>query len=168
MNITLIGNPGSGKSYIGKILAKNLTYDFVDIDITIEEKYNNTLQNIVDMLGEKGFLEEESNQTLSVTGDKNTIISPGGSIVYSEAAMIHLKNISKIVYLDTPFQSVVSRIDIKNRGIVGLGKKSFKEIFLERDMLYRKYADIIIQGEVDADIIVENIKQQLSRDLVFK
>jgi shikimate kinase len=168
MNITLIGNPGSGKSYIGKILAKNLTYDFVDIDITIEEKYNNTLQNIVDMLGEKEFLEEESNQTLSVTGDKNTIISPGGSIVYSEAAMIHLKNISKIVYLDTPFQSVVSRINIKNRGIVGLGKKSFKEIFLERDMLYRKYADIVIQGEVDADIIVENIKQQLSRDLVFK
>jgi shikimate kinase len=164
----LIGNPGSGKSYIGKILAKNLTYDFVDIDITIEEKYNNTLQNIVDMLGEKEFLEEESNQTLSVTGDKNTIITPGGSIVYSEAAMIHLKNISKIVYLDTPFQSVVSRINIKNRGIVGLGKKSFKEIFLERDMLYRKYADIVIQGEVDADIIVENIKQQLSRDLVFK
>ena len=55
MNITLIGMAGSGKSLVGKILAKKLHYEFIDVDKIIQKKTESRLQTIVDKFGEKRF-----------------------------------------------------------------------------------------------------------------
>ncbi|RLG14690.1 MAG: hypothetical protein DRN66_01430, partial [Candidatus Nanohalarchaeota archaeon] len=87
MNITLIGMAGVGKSFIGKHLAERLNCTFVDIDEVIEKKTSLTLQQIIDTHGEEEFLKIEERAILRLNGFNNSIISPGGSIIYSKKAM---------------------------------------------------------------------------------
>lgn len=151
MNITFIGMAGAGKSVVGIELAKQLGYNFIDIDSVIEEKYRKTPQELIDELGDEKFLEIESKEVLNMNVDK-TVISPGGSIVYVPEAMEHLKNISKIIYLEVPFEVLEQRISINQRGVIGVKEKSLREVFEQRVSLYEKYADIKIPYEEDADI----------------
>ena len=96
-NITLIGLPAVGKSTIGVLLAKAAGYDFVDVDIVIQHETGKRLEEIIAERGTEGFLklEEEINATLDVT---HSVIAPGGSVIYGERAMKHLKEIGRVVY----------------------------------------------------------------------
>ena len=98
-NITLIGMPASGKSSVGVVLAKRLGMNFVDVDIVIQEKYGMKLKEIIEKYGDDGFrkIEDEVNASINV---QNSIISPGGSVIYGEKAMKHLGKISNIIYLE--------------------------------------------------------------------
>lgn len=146
MNITLIGMAGVGKSTIGKTLAKRLNYTFIDVDSLIKQKTGMSLQALIDNQGDSALLRFEEEAVMGLKQVDNCIISPGGSVVYSEKAMRHLKGISKIVFLDAPFRSIVKRIpNARKRGIVGLRDRSLKELFEERLVLYNKYSDISIK-----------------------
>lgn len=143
-NITLIGMPASGKSSVGVVLAKRLGKKFVDTDIVIQEKYGKTLKELIEEHGDKGFreIEDEVNATLDVN---NSIISPGGSVVYGEKAMKHLKEISVIIYLELSYTAIKSRLgDLRERGITLKEGQSLKDLYLERVPLYEKYADITV------------------------
>lgn len=142
MNITLIGMAGVGKSSIGKILAKELGYRFIDVDDLIMEKTGKTIQQLLES-NELLKLEEEYVLELKVN---NTVISPGGSIVYSEKAMNYLKKISKIIFLKDSLENIQKKIKNKEtRGIVGLKEKGLRKVFDEREHLYMKYSDAIIE-----------------------
>ena len=65
-SISLIGMAGAGKTTAGKSLAKLLNYDFIDGDIKIEEKINQTIQNYLDQYGRKAFTKIEEEVLLSV------------------------------------------------------------------------------------------------------
>lgn len=146
MNITLIGMAGVGKSTIGKVLAKRLGCTFIDVDSLIREKTGMPLQTLIDTRGDLALirLEEETVLGLKLKGD--SIISPGGSVVYSEKAMNFLKENSTIVYLDASFRNIIKRIrNPGQRGLVGFKDKSLRELFEERLVLYRKYADITVR-----------------------
>ncbi len=146
MNITLIGMAGAGKSTIGKALAKRLNYTFIDVDRLITEKTGMPLQDLIDKQGDSALIRFEEEAILGLGQLDNCIISPGGSVIYSRDAMRHLKEISKIVFLDAPFRSIVRRIpNARKRGIVGLRDRSLKELFEERLVLYNKYADFSIK-----------------------
>ncbi|MBD3310838.1 AAA family ATPase [Candidatus Woesearchaeota archaeon] len=144
MNITLIGMPGVGKSVVGKELAEKLGYTFLDLDELIEEKTKLKLQEIIDRLGDKRFMEIEEKTILGLGDIDNCIISPGGSMVYSSKAMDFLKKSSIIIFLDLPLKNIREQItDLSTRGIVGL-EKGLEQLFRERVPLYRRYADITI------------------------
>ncbi len=160
MNITLIGMAGAGKSTIGKALAKRLNYTFIDVDSLITQKTGMPLQSLIDKQGDSALLRLEEEAIVGFEQVDNCIISPGGSVVYSEEAMRHLKGISKIVFLDAPFRSIVKRIpNARKRGIVGLRDRSLKELFEERLVLYNKYADfsVKIRGRENVQGLVERI-----------
>ena len=143
-NITLIGMPASGKSSVGVVLAKRLGKKFVDTDIVIQEKYGKLLKDLIEEHGDDGFreIEDEVNATLDVS---NSIISPGGSVVYGERAMKHLKEISVIIYLELSYTAIKSRLgDLRERGITLKDGQTLKDLYLERTPLYKKYADITI------------------------
>jgi len=143
-NITLIGMPASGKSTVGVLLAKRLGYSFVDADIVIQEKEGRLLKEIIEAEGMEGFLkvEERINRALEV---KRSVIAPGGSVVYGESAMEHLKAISTVVYLELDYQEVKSRLgDLKDRGVALKDGMSLEDMYRERVPLYEKYADITI------------------------
>ena len=141
-NITLIGMPASGKSSVGVVLAKRLGKRFVDTDIVIQEKYGKLLKELIEEHGDDGFreIEDEVNASLDVT---DSIISPGGSVVYGEKAMEHLKEISVVIYLELSYTAIKSRLgDLRERGITLKEGQTLKDLYLERTPLYEKYADI--------------------------
>jgi shikimate kinase len=157
MNITLIGMAGAGKSTIGKKLAAALNYKFIDIDKLIEQKAKQKLADIILNKGEKIFKDIEEKAVLGLKNINDAIISPGGSIIYSEKVMQFLKKISVVVFLDVPFESIQKRLTGERiKCIIGIKKKNLRELFEERLALYKKYADIIVEP-TDIDYAVSEI-----------
>jgi shikimate kinase len=145
--ITLVGMPGSGKSTAGKTLAKKLGWNFIDLDIYIKEKTGRGHEIILDKDGEKALLALEEKLTLEI--DMNRVVfSPGGSIIYSPAAMKKLKKETLVVYLEAPQAVVEKRLSgiIHGRGIVGLKEKGITRLFKERKRVYEKAADLAVKS----------------------
>ncbi|MCI8743358.1 MAG: shikimate kinase [Lachnospiraceae bacterium] len=143
-NITLIGMPASGKSTVGVLLAKRLGFSFVDVDIVIQEKTGRLLKEIIAQEGTEGFLriEDRINQELDV---RRSVIAPGGSVIYGEQAMAHLKEISTVVYLRLSYQSVRRRLgNLKDRGVALKDGMTLRDLYNERIPLYERYADITV------------------------
>jgi len=143
-NIVLIGMPGVGKSTVGVILAKVLGYQFVDSDLVIQKEEGKLLKDIIAEVGPEGFIEVENriNASLKV---ENSVVATGGSVVYGQAAMEHLKEIGTIVYLSLPYREIERRLsDIKGRGVVLREGQTLRDLYEERTLLYEKYADIQI------------------------
>lgn len=145
-NIVLIGMPGTGKSTVGILLAKALGKDFVDSDILIQVREGKTLQQIMDENDYLHLRDIEESVLTSIDGH-HLVIATGGSAVYSEAAMNHLRHHGIIIYLDTPLPELRQRItDYDTRGIARRPDQSFEELYAERTALYRRYADITLNG----------------------
>lgn len=146
-NVTLIGMPGSGKSTIGVVLAKILRYQFLDSDLLIQNEENRTLAEIIEQEGPERFKEIENrvNASIDVT---DTVISPGGSVIYCEEAMEHLKAIGKVVYLKLSVESLSQRLgNLKGRGVLLKDGQSLQDLYEERVPLYEKYADYVVDEE---------------------
>ena len=158
-NITLIGMPGAGKSTVGIILAKNLSYNFLDTDILIQINQQSPLQKILDEYGYMKLREIEEEEICKVNIE-NAIISTGGSAVYSQKAMEHLAKNSTIIFLDVSYAEINRRIkNFTTRGIAKSEDQTFEELFEERGKLYRKYAHITIQcDEYDQDEVADKIE----------
>jgi shikimate kinase len=163
MNVTLIGMSGVGKSRIGQLLAQKLHYSFIDIDRIIEESSCMKLQELINCLGDGKFIEAEERAILSIGSVKATVISPGGSAIYSERAMKFLKGISTVVFLNASLHEIRGRTpDFSQRGIVGLKEKGLELLFEERLPLYKKYSDVVIDIENPNDeLIVDMLIERL-------
>jgi len=159
-NLTLIGMPGSGKSTIGVILAKNLGLGFIDTDVLIQINRQKPLQQIIDEHDHLYLRAVEEEEILKIN-IKNHVIATGGSVVYSEKAMSHLLGISKIIYLDVNFEEIKKRIrNFETRGIAKSKNQSFRELFEERQILYKKYAEITVNcNESDQEELALQIAQ---------
>jgi shikimate kinase len=161
-NIVLIGMPGVGKSTIGVVLAKVLGYQFVDADLVIQEQTGQLLHEIITEKGTDGFLkvEEEINRGIEA---HHAIIATGGSVVYGESAMQHLREIGTILYLSLPFEELEQRLgDIKGRGVVLRDGQTLRDLYEERTPLYERYADITI------DETGCNVEQTIERILEWQ
>ena len=143
-NIVLIGMPGVGKSTIGVILAKILAYHFLDSDLVIQEREGKRLHEIISEVGTDGFLKIENDVNASLQADK-TIIATGGSAVYGEEAMLHFKEIGKIVYLKADYETIRKRLgNLEKRGVALKPGQTLKDLYDERTVLYEKYADVVV------------------------
>ena len=146
-NVILIGMPGVGKSTIGVILAKKLGYEFVDSDLLIQSKEKRLLKEIIAEEGLDGFLEIEADVNASVDIE-NVVLATGGSVVYKERAMKHLKEIGTVVYLKVSYEELEKRLgNLKDRGVALKEGQTLKDLCDERCPLYEKYADIIVDEE---------------------
>lgn len=143
--VTLIGMPGAGKSTIGKMLAKQIGFKFVDLDILIKEKEGRSQADILEKDGADALLSAEEKHTMDLDLGK-TVFSPGGSIIYSPEAMEKLKNETRVIYLELPLKDIKKRLgkNIFTRGIVGLKEKGIDDLFAERIPLYKSFANHII------------------------
>jgi shikimate kinase len=147
--ITLIGMPTSGKSTIGKIIAKKLGWDFIDLDDLIKEKTGKSYDEILDQEGEKKLLDLENKYTLGLdfVNSRGLIFSPGGSIIYSPKAIERIKKETRVIHIETPFHEIEKRLKERSikGGIVGLKEKGLKKLFEERNLVYVKIADNTIK-----------------------
>ena len=95
-NVTLIGMPGSGKSTVGVVLAKVLGCHFVDSDLVIQEQTGKLLHELITEYGDEGFLKIENKVNAGLQVERS-VIATGGSAVFGEEAMEHLREISTVV-----------------------------------------------------------------------
>lgn len=143
-NVILIGMPGSGKSTAGVVLAKKLGYRFLDSDLVIQEKTGKLLHQLIEELGEAGFLALENEINSSILAQK-TVIATGGSAVYGKEAMKHLSEMGQVVYLKLPYEELRERLgDLHERGVVLKPGFTLRELYEERIYLYENYADITV------------------------
>ena len=162
-NLIFIGMPGSGKSTVGVLVAKRLGLGFIDTDLLIQQEAGRTLQDIVDEDGYEALRHVEERVLLSLDV-KGQVISTGGSAVYSDAAMAHLKTSGTVVFLDIALDLVIERIgDYSVRGISRRPDQSLAELFEERFALYSKYADLTVRGVgLNQDQVCEAVIERLS------
>ena len=148
MNITLIGMPGSGKSTVGKLLAKNLGYTFLDVDPLIVEKYRApNLQKVLDDLGTEAFLDAEAEVIVGLACE-NTVLAPGGSAVLRERGALHLKALGPVVYLKPSVKALSKRLgNLATRGVTLAPGQTLADLCAYRSPFYEKYADITIAGD---------------------
>jgi len=161
-NLTLIGMPGAGKSTIGIILAKNLGLGFIDTDVLIQINQQKPLQQIIDESSHLNLRAIEEKEILKINIE-NHVISTGGSVAYSEKAMAHLLSISKIIFLEVNFEEIKKRIkNFETRGIAKAKNQTFKDLFKERQILYKKYAEIAIDcNELDQEELAAQIAKSI-------
>ena len=152
-NIILIGMPASGKSTVGVLLAKNLGYRFLDCDLLIQEREGKLLHEIIEERGVEGFLELENRVCSTIEADR-TVISTGGSAIYGEQAMAHLKTLGKVLYLKIDYDTLVKRLgDYSHRGVVSAKANTLRELYEERTPLYERYADLVVdEADTEGDL----------------
>ena len=151
-NITLIGMPGSGKSTVGVLLAKAMGYDFLDIDLLIQQREGKLLQDILDSRGVDYFLNTEVEAIRSVDCHR-TVLAPGGSAVCREEGMKHLKSLGPVVYLRVPMEELYRRIkNLSSRGIAMNPGETLADVMAFRAPLYEKYADLTVDVLADQDL----------------
>lgn len=136
--------PGSGKSTCGVVAAKMLLKNFFDTDLLIQNIEGISLQTIIDTKGNDYFEQAEENAILDLD-IQGTVIATGGSVVYSEKSMKHLKNLGKIIYLHLDYERMCKRIsNLSTRGVVIKQGETLKDMYNERLPLYEKWADAVI------------------------
>lgn len=139
---------GSGKTSVGRALARRLNFNFIDTDILIEEETNSTISDIFANKGMDYFrqLETDLLNELSLKLE-NTVLSTGGGIILKNKNVEILKQIGKIIYLDTSVESIIKRLDGDNtRPLLADENKEvkIKKILNDRKSIYENAADIII------------------------
>lgn len=163
-NLTLIGMPGAGKSTIGIILAKNLSLGFIDTDVLIQINRQKSLQQILEESRHLGLRAIEEEEILKLNVSRH-VIATGGSAAYSDKAMTHLKAMSTIIFLEVSFDEIERRIrNFDSRGIAKAKNQTFRELYDERQVLYRKYAELTVACDgMDQEGIAVFIAQSIGR-----
>jgi shikimate kinase len=165
-NIVLIGMRGSGKTTIGKLLAKKLNKDFIDTDNYIEKKERKKISKIVDEKGWDYFREKEKKCIEEISKSGNSIISTGGGVVLNEENIKNLKRNGIIVFIKTPIKILLKRINniTERPSLTGKAmEEELKDIWEKRKDKYMKYTDIIYEkndvrlDKFDAIAIIELI-----------
>ena len=146
-NIILIGMPGCGKSTVGVVLAKALGMDFIDSDLVIQKETGAKLATLIDQHGDAGFRDIE-NRINAALDAENSVIATGGSVVYGEDAMRHLKAIGTVVYLKLSYEAIEDRLgDLHARGVTIQPGWTLRDLYNERVPLYKKWADVTVDCE---------------------
>lgn len=143
-NVVLIGMPGSGKSTCGVVAAKMMLKNFFDTDLLIQNIEDSLLQDIIDKRGNDYFKKAEEDAILSLD-IQGTVIATGGSVIYSQRAMEHLKSLGKIIYLHLDYDHMCERIsNLSTRGVLMNNGNTLLDMYNERLPLYKKWADATI------------------------
>lgn len=155
-NIVLVGMPGSGKTTVGKLLAKKLQLEFLDTDDLITEKYGN-ITDIFKTKGEAVFRNYETEVIKQLSAVAGKVIATGGGAVLRTQNTDLLKRNGRIYFLDRPLESICATPDRP----LSSNSQDLEKRFNERYDIYRNCADkhIISNGtEVDTvNAVLEDI-----------
>ena len=147
MNLILIGMPGCGKSTVGVVLAKAMGMDFVDSDLMIQKQTGQKLSTLIDQHGDMGFREIENRINAALEAE-DCVIATGGSVIYGENAMRHLKKIGTVIYLKLSYEAIEDRLgDLHARGVTIQPGWTLRDLYNERCPLYERWADVVLDCE---------------------
>ena len=163
MNIFLVGPMGSGKSSLGKKLAKSLDKKFIDTDKEIEKKENKTINEIFENNGEKYFREKEKEFLINIPNALNMIIATGGGIVTYQENREKLKE-NKVIFLNASVERQSKRTSRSDKRplLKNVDRlKKLRELYDQRLELYREVSNIEINVDKfkNKDILIKIIEE---------
>ncbi|MEY4711198.1 MAG: hypothetical protein RIS88_648 [Pseudomonadota bacterium] len=147
-SIALVGLPGSGKTTIGKLLARRLGLDFVDSDQVIEERVGCPIRAFWEQQGEQAFRDIEEAALRDLTAQaRGIVLATGGGSVLREANRQHLRAATRVVYLRSSPEQVLSRVrQNRNRPLLQVDDplERLQALHAQREPLYRETAHIVV------------------------
>ena len=144
--ISIVGMAAAGKTTIGRELAALIGWPQIDTDNVIEATYGARLQRVTDQLNKEGFLDIEG-EIIGRLNVKRCIVSTGGSAVYRDFAVQHLKSLGPIIYISVPLPIILERFARKpERGMAMNPGQTIEDLYAERVRLYEAAADFTIRG----------------------
>lgn len=158
--VVIIGMPGSGKTTIGKILGKELSLKFYDMDEYIQKT---TSKSIIELFenGEEYFRDIESNVCRELSQKENVLISTGGGVIKRKENIDAFKENALIIFLDRPVEKILEDVDVSKRPLLKDGKEKVINLYKERYELYKKYADEIVVNDKDMRHVIESLKNKI-------
>ncbi len=171
-SIALVGFMGTGKTAVGKALARKLNRQFVELDSLIEQKAGKTIPEIFQQDGEIAFRELEIETTKEVSRNKNLVIACGGGVVLNKINIDRLRKEAIIVYLTASPKVIIKRTSTgKNeRPLLNVPNRAseIREFLKFRKPFYKRAADIKIDtSKLDIDAVAEQIIMKLKEDESF-
>jgi 3-dehydroquinate synthase len=164
-NIFLVGLMGSGKTTIGRSLAKKLNLRFVDADQEIESRTGASIPLIFEIEGEASFRQREADVIRDLTAQQGIVLATGGGAVLNENSRRLLRERGTVIYLRASVASIIQRTSHdKNRPLLQTAdpKAKIEALSRERAPLYQEVAHIIIEtGRPNVHSVVQNILSQL-------
>ena len=165
LNIIFVGLPGSGKTTIGRQLARRLGVPFVDSDHVIEERLGCSIREYFAREGEDAFRDVEQAVLDDLSQNHKGVLSTGGGSVLREANRRHLHGRGHVIYLRTSPEDVFRRVrHDTGRPLLQvddpLGR--LRALYEARDPLYRETAHYVIEtGRPSVAALVNKIMMQL-------
>ena len=171
-NIVLTGYMGSGKSTVGKAIAKELSFHYIDVDTIINDRCGMSIEQIFDRFGEEYFRDLETEVIDDISKNKFSVIATGGGAVLREKNIDLLRKNGYIFFLDTPLEIIENRMSLLAGRPLLMGKSpvQVRKHFNQRRPFYDNY-DFRIDtankkiSEVTAEIvsIYQSNTSQLSK-----
>jgi len=166
-NLILIGPMGSGKTTVGKQLAKRTRMDFVDSDHVIEDRCGVSISTIFDIEGEEGFRKREAKILSELCGQPGIVLATGGGAITLEENRILLRKSGFVIYLKTTIETQLARTQKNNnRPLLENvdAEKKLEELMAERGSLYEQEADLVVtSGERMVSKVVDEIMNSLEK-----
>ena len=163
--IACIGLPGSGKSTIGRQLAKRLDVRFFDSDFAIERRIGCSIREFFEREGEQAFRDLEQDVIHELTKNTTGVLSTGGGVVLRQANRDNLHRSCQVVYLHSAPEEVFRRLrHDQNRPLLQVADPlaRLKELYDQRDLLYREAAHFVVEtGRPSVSTLVNMIVMQL-------
>ena len=158
---------GSGKTTVGKQLAKRTRMDFVDSDHMIEERCGVSISTIFDIEGEEGFRKRETKMLTELCAKNGVVLATGGGAIASEENRILLRKRGFVVYLKTSVETQLARTHkTQNRPLLENvdAEEKLTQLMEERGVLYEQEADLtVISGDRVVSKVVEEILQVVDK-----
>jgi shikimate kinase len=163
--ISLVGLPGSGKTTVGRQLARRLQLPFVDSDHEIERHLGCKIREFFEHNGEAAFRDVEAQIIEELTAGAPCVLSTGGGAVLREENRQHLKSRGKVVYLNASPDDLFRRLrHDSQRPLLQVAdpQKKLRDLYAQRDPLYRQTAHFVIEtGRPSVATLVNMIVMQL-------
>jgi shikimate kinase len=149
MNLALVGMPGCGKSTVGRVLARHLDATFVDSDSEVELRIGIAIRTYFEIHGESAFRNVEQAVVADLVGRERQVIATGGGAVLRQANREALREHCKVLYLRATPDELFRRLrNDTHRPLLQVGDplKRLRELYRERDPLYRQTAHYTVEA----------------------
>lgn len=170
-NIFLIGMPSSGKSTLGRQLAKSLGYEFIDLDARIELAEGKKISEIFALNGEEYFRKVENQQLKKIQKDTRSIVATGGGVPCFLDGLAYIKENGISIFLDVKPERLLERMQLskKNeRPLYDLENKNLLDTLTDKynDRLsFYQQADITIEGDTDPAAILWILEAEFAKKI---